>query len=196
VYTWGVMQKAKTTPKKWLKGMIKVAGVVLMGSAAMQMAGCASAYEKSLGGDTEKVFSKIYLTEINTAWSSTLDALKSIPLDSSNRESGFIQTKWVDNTAQKNFVDSFSSAQIYQKARYRFRLVLTKGSYNGEASVRISIQKDQMVQQDLLEGWKPSESDGVEENTLLYRIGRLVVLENKRIEDEEAKRDQETESLE
>jgi hypothetical protein len=44
----------------------------------------------------------------------------------------------------------------------------------GQASVKVQVQRDQLVQRDVLEGWRPLETDGVEEKTFLYRVGQVV----------------------
>lgn len=157
---------------------------------AVSLNGCVNAYKKSVGSDTTQVFKKIYLTDFNTAWQAVLDALKHSPLDVSNREGGFIQTKWTDNTAERNFTDSFGPADSVLKAQYRFRVNVSKGFYNGQPSVKVSVQKEQLVQRDVLEGWRPIETDSIDENTLLYRIGRIVYIRTKiaRLEDEKTKR--------
>jgi hypothetical protein len=153
------------------------------------MTGCAKAYLKSIGGDTIQVLEKIYLTDFDTAWQSVLEALKHNQLDISNRDSGFIQTKWVDNTAERNFADTIGNTDVYLKAQYRFQISVSKGFYNGRPSVKVSVQREQLIQKDVLEGWAPLESDGIEENTLLYRIGRLILIRMKlaKLEEEKAK---------
>jgi hypothetical protein len=62
----------------------------------------------------------------------------------------------------------------YTKAQYRFRLVLAKGFFEGKPSVRVTVQKEQQYQRDVLEGWKNQETDGIQENSLLYRIGKVI----------------------
>jgi hypothetical protein len=149
------------------------------------------AYTQSVGGDTSQVFERIYLTDFNTAWQSVLDSLKNSRLDVSNREGGFIQTKWTDNTAEKNFADSLGNVGAYLKAQYRFRVSVAKGFYNGKSTIKVSVQKEQLVQRDVLEGWRPLETDSVDESTLLYRIGRLIFIRMKmaKIEEEKAKKE-------
>jgi len=151
---------------------------------------CMSAYIQSTGGDTVQNFPRIYLTDYNTAWQSVLEALKNSHLDVSNREGGYVQTKWTDNTTEKNFTDSFGSADSYLKAQYRFRVSLGKGYFNGHPTIKITVEKEQMVQRDVLEGWFPIQTDGIDETTLLYRIGRLIYIKMKfaQIEDEKAKK--------
>jgi hypothetical protein len=151
---------------------------------------CVSAYKQSVGSDTAQVFARIYLTDFNTAWQSVLDSLKHSRLDVSNREGGFVQTKWTDNTAEKNFTESFGSSDSFLKAQYRFRVTVAKGFYNGQPSVKVTVQKEQLVQRDVLEGWRPIESDTVDENTLLYRIGRIIFVRMKiaYLEEEKTKK--------
>ena len=157
----------------WLAAALFVAATGLLTSA------CVTAYRQSIGNDTAQIFQRIYLTDFNTAWQSVLDSIKNARLDVSNREGGFIQTKWTDNTSEKNFVDSFGEQDSYLKAQFRFRINVAKGFYNGSPSVKVSIQKEQLVQRDVLEGWRPIETDRVDENTLLYRIGRIIFIRMK-----------------
>lgn len=149
-----------------------------------------SAYRKSVGADLTNMYSKIFLTDFNTAWQAVLDSLRNSRLDVSNREGGVVQTRWTDNTAEKNFVDSFGAAESFLKAQYRVRITVAKGFYNGKPSVRVTVQKEQMIQRDVLEGWRPTESDSIDENTLLYRIGRLIQIKLKlqSLEDEKARK--------
>lgn len=156
-------------------------------SAVLGGSGCVTAYRQSIGTDTNQVYGRIYLTDFNTSWQAVLDALKNSRLDVSNREGGFVQTRWTDNTSEKNFTDSFGNADAYLKAQFRVRVVVAKGFFNGRPSVKVSVQKEQLVQRDVLEGWRPSETDAIDENTLLYRIGRLITIRTKLAKLEEDK---------
>ena len=144
-----------------------------------------SGYKKSINEEVDRVYEKVFLSDFETVWQSTLEALKSSALDTSNREAGFIRTKWIDNTAQKNFADSFGTGQMYLKAQYRTRVTVGKLFYNGKPAVKVNIQKEQLVQNDVLEGWRSVTSDGVDEQTMLYRVGRLIVMSTKRQKIEE-----------
>jgi hypothetical protein len=159
----------------------------LIALSALSLNGCVSAYKESVGGETEQVFSRIYLTDFNTAWQGVLEAMKHNRLDISNREAGYVQTKWTDNTEEKNLADSVGDAPSYLKAQYRFRVNVAKGFYNGKPSVKVTVQREQLVERDVLEGWRPLETDSVEENTLLYRIGRICFIRMKLARLEEQK---------
>jgi len=116
--------------------------------------------------------------------------LKASPMEIVNRENGTLQTKWIDNTAERNLIDSAGSVSPYTKAQYRFRLTLAKGFYEGRTSVRVSIQKEQQIQRDVLEGWLNQESDGIQENSLIYRISKIIQdkLKMQEIENDRLKR--------
>jgi NlpB/DapX lipoprotein len=158
---------------------------------------CVTAYLQSVGGNTAQVFERIYLTDYSTAWQAVLESLKTSQLDVSNREGGFVQTKWAENTSEKNFSDSFGDSNAYLKAQYRFRITVAKGFYNGRGTVKVSVQKEQLVQQDVLEGWRPIETDSIDENTLLYRINRLIYIRTRlaKLEEEKAKKEAESFNL-
>jgi hypothetical protein len=157
---------------------------------ALLTSSCVSAYKESYGGETEQTYNRVYFTDFNTAWQSVLDGLKHSRLDVSNREGGFVQTKWTDNTDDKNFIDSFGDSDAYLKAQYRFKVTVAKSFFNGKPAVKVTVQRDQLVQRDVLEGWQPVETDSTEENTLLYRVGRLIMIKMKlaKIEEEKTKK--------
>ncbi|MBI3541707.1 MAG: hypothetical protein HY075_00310, partial [Deltaproteobacteria bacterium] len=95
------------------------------------------------GSELEHIYSRIYLTDYNTAWQATLEALKRFEKTVQNRQGGTMQTAWIDNTAEKNFTDSFGGDTTYLTARYRLKVNFAPGNYNGKTSVKVSILKDQ-----------------------------------------------------
>ncbi len=123
------------------------------------------------------------------AWEAAVDALKASPMEVVNRENGTLQTKWIDNTAERNLIDSAGSVSPYTKAQYRFRVTMAKGNLDGLNSVRMSVQKEQQIQRDVLEGWRNQETDGIQENSLMYRVGKLIEfkIKNEKIENQRIK---------
>jgi len=164
--------------------------ILVLALVGVSMTGCMSAYKKSVGGDADTIYTRIFVTEYPLAWEAAVDALKQSPMEIVNRENGTLQTKWIDNTAERNLIDSAGSVSPYVKAQYRFRVSLAKGFYDGKPSVRVIVQKEQQYQRDVLEGWRPQESDGLQENSLLYRIGKLIDFRTKmqKIENQRLKR--------
>ena len=169
-----------------------LAGFTLLALMYFEL-GCVTAYRKSIGEDSSRQFERIFLADFDTSWQSVSESLKAYHLDVNNQEGGFIQTRWADNTAEKNFTDSFGTSNAYLKAKIRFRVNVSKG-YGGlseKSAVKVSVEKEQIVQQDVLEGWRLRETDEVEEKTLLYRIGRLILIKLKlaRLEAEKTRRE-------
>jgi len=153
--------------------------------------GCISAYKAAVGTDSSQFYHRIYAADFQTTWQAVLEAIKNNRIDVSNPEAGTVRTKWTDNTAEKNFSDSFTTSGAYLKAEFRMKISVSAGTFNGEPSVKIVIQKDQRIQRDVLEGWRAMETDGIDENTLLYRIGRLITVKQKlaKIEEERARKE-------
>jgi hypothetical protein len=159
--------------------------------AAPGMVGCMTAYKKSVGASTQSSFNRVYSTDFNTAWQATLDAMKSIRLDVTNREAGFLQSRWMDNTKEKNFSDGDGTTAPYMRAQYRFKVSVAKGVYRGVSAVKVSVTREQLAQRDALDDFHPLESDSIEENTLLYRIGRIIAVKTRlaKLEEEQTKKE-------
>jgi hypothetical protein len=167
----------------------------LIGLVGLSLSSCMSAYKKSVGGDPHPVVVRTYFTDLQTGWQSVLESLKDDPIDVKNEESGFVQTRWVDNTDQKNFSDAFGDGDALLKAQFRFRINVSRTFYNGRPAVKVTIQKDQLVQKDVLEGWNPADTDTVEEYTLLYRIGRIISIKMQLSRAEQQKMNKEIEDV-
>ncbi len=142
-------------------------------SLSVFMEGCASAYLKMVGADTGLVYSKIFVGDFELIKKQVYEALKTTP-NTEDQEHYTFQTKWVDNTVQLNELHSDGGVTPYVKAQYRFLVSLAKGFLDGKPSVKVSVQKEQQYQRDVLEGWKNIESDGIAEKSFLYRVGQLI----------------------
>ncbi len=154
-------------------------------------AGCSTAYRRSVGATQEQVFSRIFLTDFTTSWIAVSEALKSFRLDVSNERAGFLQTRWTDNTGDKNAADPLGGTGPYIKAQFRFKVNVAPRFVRGRGEgIKITVLKEQWVQRDILEGWRPVETDTIEEQTLLYRIGRIIAMrtEVERLEREKTER--------
>jgi hypothetical protein len=174
--------------RKFVKPFSKCFGLGIACAAMLSISACSSTSMifHQPGTELDHIYSKVFLTDYNTAWQAALEAVKRFDKTTQNRQGGVVQTAWIDNTAEKNFIDSFGGDATYLKARYRLNLSIAPSNYKGKPSVKVSILKDQMIQRDLLEGWKQVQSDAIEENTYLYRIGRIIYikLKLKQLEDQ------------
>lgn len=141
--------------------------------------GCSSAYVKQIGGDNDRHYSKTFLSDYDLVWDSVQDALKTERFEMTNKDTGFIQTRWNDNTAAMNTLESVQGAHSFVKSEYRMKVNLSKTFYEGVPAVKVSVQKDQVIQQDILDRPRIIETNGVDENTFLYRISRLILMKQK-----------------
>jgi len=154
--------------------MRRFCSILFIGASLLGTFGCASAYQKMVGSNIDQVYFKTFVVEYLSVWDAAIDALKTSPMELVNRENGILQTKWIDNTAERNMLDSNGRESLYVRAQFRFRVVLAKGFFEGRPSVKVSVQKEQQYQRDVLEGWRNLETDGIQENAMLYRIGKLI----------------------
>ena len=106
-----------------------------------------------------------------------------------NQEAGVIKTRWIDNTLELNFADSFGSNDAVKSAQFKLILNVVKG-YRGKKEVcKVTVFRRQRVEQDFLQGWKVIRSDGILEKAILYRLERALEIESKLqlIEDKKSK---------
>ena len=134
------------------------------------------------------MFQRTYATDFDSAWKAVQDALKNCPFDVANRESGYLQTKWVDGTRERSLTEDYGLADGILKAQHRFRINVAREFIRGAQAIKISIRLEAMVQIDILEGWRPEPSDSVLEKTLLYRIGRIIAMQSalRRLDEQKA----------
>ena len=52
---------------------------------------------------------------------------------------------------------------------------------------RLNHQKEQQIQRDVLEGWIQQTTDGIQENSLLYRVGKVMEFKT-RLQEIEARK--------
>jgi hypothetical protein len=147
-----------------------------------------SAYLKSVGGETDRVYAKVFLVNYDLAWNSVQESLKSVPIESADRETGSIVTQWVDNTKERNALESPDGGALYVKAQQRYIVTVSRGFIDGGGeSARISVLREQLARRDILDDWKLMSSDALEEKTLLYRIARIISVRKRMAAVEEAK---------
>lgn len=116
-----------------------------------------------------------------------------LDVDINNQEAGIIKTNWNENTMQMNFADSFGGKDAVKEAKYKLIINVIKGFRGGREVTKVTIFKRQMVNEDFLQGWKIVPSDRIQEDTMLYRVGQVLKIQNqlKRIDEEKRKAEEE-----
>jgi hypothetical protein len=166
----------------------------LLIASALLFSGCAS-YEKfrQVTEDLE-IPTKIYKADYNQTWQAVLQVMKRFDIAQMNQEAGFVKTRWMDNTLETNFTDAFGSAEAVKAAKFKLVLNVVKGFRSSREVTKVTIYKRQLVEQDFLQGWKEVTTDGITERTLLYRIERLIAIDNKLREIDKAREKEQLEN--
>jgi len=159
------------------------------------LAGCAS-YEKFRQVTEElEMPSKIFRADFNQTWQAVIEVMKKYDIAQRNQEAGYIKTRWMDNTMEVNFTDSFGSSDAVKAARFKLVVNVVKGFRASSEVAKVTIYKRQLVEQDFLQGWKEIPTDGIMEQTLLYRIERLIDNDNKLKEIDKAREKEQLENF-
>lgn len=156
--------------------------------------GCAS-YEKFRQVTEElEIPSKIYRADYNQTWQAVIQVMRKFDIAQQNQEAGFIKTRWMDNTLEVNFTDSFGSSDAVKAAKYKLIVNVVRGFRASREVTKVTIYKRQLMEQDFLQGWKEVSTDGIIEKTLLYRIERLIATDNKLKEIDKAREKEQLEN--
>jgi len=137
-----------------------------------------------------KAPTRIFLTDFSTAWTASLEAVSAgrDVVRSQNRETGIIETNWVENSESRQFLDVFSDEDFFLRMRFRLQVHVREGKKNDQQAVMIRVIKQQQKESTFLGGYQDVESDGIEESVYLYRIGRLIAIQQYADERTEADR--------
>ncbi len=133
--------------------------------------------------------------DFDQTWQATLQVMQKFDLSQQSQELGVIKTRWIDNTVELNFADSFGKNESVKSAKFKMVVNVTRQDRLTRSMTKVSIYKRQMIEKEFLQGSKPERSDGILENTLLYRIGRILTMEKELKRLKEIKSKQLEESL-
>lgn len=150
-------------------------------SFLLLFSGCAS-YEKFRQISEElEIPSKVYKADFTQTWKAVIKVMSiRFDIENTNRETGKITTKWMDNTLEVNFTDSFASSEAVKAAERKIIISVAEGYSYGRKVTKVTIFKRQKVEHDFLQGWREIPTDGIVEKTLLYRIGVIIENDNKK----------------
>ncbi len=173
----------------YLKFTLSKVNLLLILALALFFHSCSS-YEnfKYIAEDFEFP-SQVYPHDFNKVWQEIMKVTNKYERELHNQEAGIIKTRWVDNTLELNFSDSFGANDAVKAAQFKLIINVVKGFKGKKEVTKVTIFKRQRVEQDFLQGWKLVRSDGILEKSILYRLDRALQIETKlqEIEDKKAK---------
>jgi len=166
---------------------IKVMKFYLLIFLLTLFSGCAN-YEKFRQVTEElEIPTKIFRADYNQTWQAVIQVMRKYDIAQQNQEAGFIKTRWMDNTLEVNFTDSFGSSDAIKAAKFKLVVNVVRGFRASREVTKVTIYKRQLMEQDFLQGWKEVPPDGIIEKTLLYRIERIIATDNKLKEIDKAR---------
>ena len=118
-----------------------------------------------------------------------LKLLKILDLTSQTKKGGLFNLNGLTIQPKKIWQTLLGEQMPTSKLSTDFESLFLK-EFNGQSTVKVSVQKEQMIQRDVLR-WRGIATDSIEENTLLYRIGRIISIRTKlaKLEQERIKKE-------
>jgi hypothetical protein len=135
------------------------------------MSGCMTASEKlehklKLG----ETVSRAYPARYEDVESAVKQAMIKYPQRVDNTEAGIFETDFVKGDTR--FKAPQSNADFSSGYRYRLLLRLVRGKSDAKPAVQVLVTKQVEIARDFFQTPEPVQSDGLEENVILYRIAR------------------------
>ena len=120
-------------------------------------------------------------------WEAVLLTLKKYPIEMEHQDSGQIETKFIRH--YKSWKPPKGSMERLHSRQYKLKLFLEKGSSAANTpAVKVHIMKEEFMDEDFIQQAIPIASNGLEEEVLLYRIGRELFLMNQKKKFHERKK--------
>lgn len=112
----------------------------------------------------------VFYAEYDQVWRATLLALQRYPITVNNMDIGVIET---DAVRGEN-IWSPPHKPITRRGglAYVLSLRVIKGKVQGKSAIKVAVSKNIEIQRDFFADKEKQASDGLEEKTILYRIGR------------------------
>lgn len=114
-------------------------------------------------------YQQVFFAEYDVVWRAAQLAVN-YPISINNMESGVLETDYI--RAVEGFLPPYQEQESSNGLRYKITLTLTKGKVDGKTAVRVTIIKTLEKKRDFFSDPEAVPSDGIEERTIFYRIGR------------------------
>lgn len=118
---------------------------------------------------------RVLMGDYDKIWRATQKALINYPIRMNNIDTGQIETDVIRGL--KVWTPPHRPDAKEPGLRYFLRLSLIKGDVKGQSSVEVNVEKVKTVEKNFFAEEKRLPSDGLEEESILYRIERELVLE-------------------
>ncbi len=118
---------------------------------------------------------EIYRASFEEVWRSVNLVLQPYPLRTSNMDLGLLETELVKTN--RIWTPPHKSDRASSGVSYKLTIKVIKGAVGSGGATKVVIIKDAVIQSDFFADPRAQPSDGLEEKSLLYRIGREIQIE-------------------
>jgi len=116
---------------------------------------------------------KIYYANYDLVWKAAHAAIR-YTIASENQDYGLIETDYIK--AVDGWLPPDQLSPTYKSSRYKLIFSFAKGMTNNRESTRVTIEKKIEIFKDFISETQVVPSDGLEEQTLFYRIERELII--------------------
>ncbi len=121
-------------------------------------------------------YSRVFKAKFEEVWRACQQALIKYPMRINNMDTAVLQTEYIKG--RRAFRPPTKQGEYPSSYRYRLQIRLVRGNLNPqEEAIKVTIAKDAEAKKDFFSDPKKLESDGLEENVILYRIEREIQIE-------------------
>lgn len=119
---------------------------------------------------------QVYYASFDEVWRAVNFVLQPYPLRISNMDQGNLETDMI--RGYRIWAPPYKSETAATSETYRLTLRVIKGSpIGGRPATKVNIVKELQIQSDFFSEPRSLPSDGLEEKSILYRIGREITIE-------------------
>ena len=148
---------------------------VFLGLLAASLTSCALFRENTGPKRTFDSHSEVFYAPFDEVWRAAQLALQFYPMEINNMDLGILQTAPI--TGSQVWTPPFQEDPPTGGVSYRLDLKVIKGRIKGKKANKVIITKSIVRKKDFFSGPEEVPSDGLEELTILYRIGREIQIE-------------------
>ncbi len=141
----------------------------------LSLSGCALFRDNSGPPESFVVRDQMYYGSFDQVWRATQLALQNYPMKVNNMDLGVIETEAVKG--YKVWSPPFKPEVSSGGMAYSLNVRLVKGRSQNREVVKVTILKETQIQKDFFSDPERMPSDGLEEKSILYRIGRELQIE-------------------
>ena len=119
----------------------------------------------------------VFKHEYDRVWRATQKALGKYPIMTNNIETGVLETEII--RGEKGWRPAHAKVEVQPGLRYQIILKLVRGqTIDGVASTEVSIEKRMSLEKNFFSEGQKIYSEGLEEQSIIYRIQRELTLES------------------